>query len=157
MHSPPVDSRRHQLPAWRFGLAVVLGLTIGLIPKESAICYLVAVVGLALPVSLPTALVSAVVFSILGQHLDSITDPLGFWLLTQPALSSFWRAVDTIPGSAWMNLNNSVVVGSMVVAGFCSVPTLLLANWVTRRIQMFIAARPSAVVASAPSFVTELE
>ncbi len=157
MHSPEVDFHRQQLPVWRYGLAVVLGLIIGLIPKESAICYMVAVGGLILPISLPTALVSAVIFSFLGQQLDSITDPVGFWLLTQPGLGSMWQAVDTIPGSAWMKLNNSVVVGSIVVAGISSVPVLVLANWLTRQIQLFFAARPTDVVASAPSFVTELE
>ncbi|MDP1562275.1 MAG: TIGR03546 family protein [Pirellulaceae bacterium] len=157
MQSPQPDSTRQMPPPWRFATAVVLGLMIGLLPKESAICYLVAFCGLFLPVSLPIALVSAVIFSLLGPHLDSLTDPIGFWLLTQPWLSSLWQAVESTPGSAWLKLNNSVVVGSIAAAGILGVPTFFVANRCTRQIQALLAARPTDAVPSGPTFVTELE
>lgn len=157
MPSPQPDSTRQMSPRWRFATAVVLGLMIGLLPKESAICYLLAVCGLFLPISLPTALVSAMFFSLLGPQLDSLTDPIGFWLLTQPTLSWFWQAVESTPGSAWLKLNNSVVVGSIVVAGILVVPTFFVANWCTRQIQAFFVASPTESVPSGPTFVTELE
>lgn len=157
MPRPQPDSTRQMPPPWRFAMAVVLGLMIGLLPKESAICYLLAVCGLFLPVSLPIALVSAIFFSLLGPQLDSLTDPVGFWLLTQPSLSSLWQVVESTPGSAWLKLNNSVVVGSIVAAGILGVPTFFVANWGTRQIQAFFAARPTDAVPSGPTFVTELE
>ncbi len=157
MLSPQPETLRTLPPPWRYGMAVVLGLTIGLLPKDSAICYILAVLGIFLPVSLPVAVVSAAVFSIIGPFLDAITDPVGYWLLTQPSLNSFWQTVAATPGSTWLRLNNSVVVGSLAIAGIFAIPTLLFANWCTRHIQMSLASRPTNTVPPGQAFATELE
>lgn len=157
MLSAKADSARKLPPPRRIGAAVVLGLAIGLLPKDSAICYLLGIIGLCLPVSLPTALISTVVFSLLGPTLDSITDPIGYGLLTNPALHGVWPSVAEIPGSAWLRLTNSVVVGSIVVAGIAAIPTYFLTNWCARQLQMSFQAGPTNAVPSGPAFATELE
>jgi uncharacterized protein (TIGR03546 family) len=151
------NSSKKMPPNWPVGLAVVLGLLIGLIPKSSAACYVVALAGLLLPVSLPTMAVSAVVFSLVGPNLDSVTDAVGYWLLTHPWLFSVWQSMESLPGFDWFRLNNSVVVGSLAVAGMFAVPVYFSSIWGFRQVHLWTASRASNHAPAGQTFATELE
>lgn len=157
MHDSEPDSPPTNFPTWRYGLAVAFGMAIGLVPKDSAACYILALIGLFSPGSLPVMAVSAVVFSILGPRLDAISDPIGYWVLTQPSLSWFWQALEAVPGQRWLRLNNSVVVGSIVIAAVAAVPVFFIAKSIARRGQRWLLTGSSNRASAKTSFATELE
>lgn len=144
-------------PAWRYGWAVGLGMAFGLIPKDSAVCYLFAGLALFLPVSVPAAIVSAVAFSGLAPFLDRWTDPIGFWLLSQPGLEGLWRSLEAAPLAVWFRWHNTIVVGSLAVA----LVSLLPVQWLVTRIAGRFLRTGSVGIARqrplAPGFAPELE
>lgn len=149
-HDPPT-------PAWRYGWAVALGMAFGLIPKDSALCYLFALLALFLPISVPAALVSAVAFSGLAPLLDRWTDPLGFWLLSQPALEGFWRGLEATPAAVWFRSQNTVVVGSIALALVAFLPTGWLFARLAGRLRRAWPTRVAQPRPLVPGFAPELE
>jgi len=144
-------------PAWRYGWAVALGMAFGLIPKDSAVCYFFALSAAILPISIPAAVVSAVAFTGLAPLLDRWTDPLGFWLLSLPALEGFWRGLEAHPAAVWLRLHNSVVVGSTALALTTLLPLGWLVTRLTRRAQRSGASRVARQRPLVPGFAPELE
>ncbi len=120
----------------RVACGLVLGLFIGLLPKDSALCYLVALIALLSPISIWAVIVSAASFSFLGPLLDTWTDAVGFWLLSQPLLLPVWNWLESVPAIAWFRLNNTVVVGSFGLAGLASLPVYILGGITFRRIAL---------------------
>lgn len=150
--TPPVN-----FPTWRYGVAVVFGMAIGLVPKDSAACYLLALIGLFSPGSIPVMAVSAIVFSVLGPRLDFLSDPVGYWVLTQPSLSLFWQALEAIPGQRWLRLHNSVVVGSIVISALAATPVFFIAKAIARQVQRWFLTGSTNRASAKPTFATELE
>lgn len=144
-------------PAWRYGWAVALGMAFGLIPKDSALCYLFALPALFLPISLPTAVVSAVAFSGLAPLLDRWTDPLGFWLLSQPALAGFWLGLEATPVAVWFRSQNTVVIGSSALALLAFLPAGWLAARLAGRLRRACSPRVAQPRPLVASFAPELE
>lgn len=144
-------------PAWRYGWAVGLGMAFGLIPKDSAVCYLFACLALFLPVSVPAAIVSAVAFTGLAPWLDRWTDPLGFWLLSHPGLEGFWRGLEAVPWSVWLRLQNTVVVGSTVVVLVALLPVQWLVTRSAHRLLQTGSVRITPQQPLVPGFAPELE
>ncbi|MBL8891713.1 MAG: hypothetical protein JNL67_17165 [Planctomycetaceae bacterium] len=157
MQDSEPDSPPQNFPTWRYGLAVVFGMAIGLVPKDSAACYLLALLGLFSPGSLPVMAVSTLVFSWLGPSLDSISDPLGYWVLTQPSLSSVWQMLETVPGHRWFQFQNSVVVGSIVISAGAAIPVFFIAKSIARWWQCWMLTGSSGRASAKPTFATELE
>lgn len=150
---------KHDPPplAWRFGWAVALGMAFGLIPKDSALCYLFALLALFLPISVPAAVVSAVVFSGLAPLMDRWTDPLGFWLLSHPALEGFWRGLEATPAAVWLRCHNTVVVGSLAVALIALLPISWLVAALVGRLRRFWRTPAVQQRPFIPGFAPELE
>jgi uncharacterized protein (TIGR03546 family) len=149
-HDPPT-------PGWRYGWAVALGMGFGLIPKDSALCYLFALLALFLPISVPAAIVSAVTFSVLAPLLDRWTDPIGFWLLSQPALEDFWRGLEATAVAVWFRSENTVVVGSIALALIAFLPTGWLVARLAGRLRRAWPTRAVQPRPLVPGFAPELE
>lgn len=144
-------------PAWRYGWAVALGMAFGLIPKDSALCYLFALLAMFLPISIPAAIVSAVAFSGLAPLLDRWTDPLGFWLLSQPALAGFWRGLEATSVAVWFRCQNTVVVGSIALALLAFLPAGWLAARLADRLRRAWSTRVAQPRPLVAGFAPELE
>lgn len=62
--------------------------------------------------------------------LSYLADTAGFYLLTEvPALAGFWSWVTHAPVLAYLNLNQTVVLGGFVIALVLSVPFYFLMCW----------------------------
>ncbi len=123
-----VDSARQM--AW----GVTLGMMIGIVPKESAWCVLLAVVLILFHANLITGLVSAVAFSWVGPLLEPWSHRLGETILNHAAIESWLTAIFTLPGVPWLRMENTVVTGSFVIALAAALPLyrisyLLLARY----------------------------
>jgi uncharacterized protein (TIGR03546 family) len=62
--------------------------------------------------------------------LSFLADRIGFYLLTEvPAIEGFWAWVTRAPVLAYLNLNQTVVLGGFVIALALSVPFYLFIVW----------------------------
>lgn len=103
-----------------FAAGVILGFTPLLSPHN----FLIAMVILLVRVNLSAALFSMATFKLIGVPLWGAFHELGYDLLTRPGLESTWTA---IPGLTTLRLNNSQILGSLVVSLLVA-PVVLLAG-----------------------------
>ena len=105
---------------------VVLGMMIGLLPKDSLLPYCLLIVLLLSKANLLTATLSGLLFSWISPSLDMLTHPIGVWILTFDLFESCWATLMQIPVVAWTRFDNSVVMGSIVLGLMIAYPTYRL-------------------------------
>lgn len=91
------------------------GIVLGLLPKGNLLAILVATLICSTRVSLGTAMVSALLFSLIGYFSDPLTDRMGQAFLSYPAFVPFWTMIYRWPLVPWTSFNNTVVMGSLVL------------------------------------------
>lgn len=112
----PLNQPRH------YALGIVVGMLVGLVPKFSIIPWVALLVGTLLPTNLLAIILAAIVFSFLGPALDAQSHRLGAVLLTDQSLTSFWSSLLSHKYASWLQLHNSVVLGSTLFAGVAMLP-----------------------------------
>lgn len=108
----------HQL-----ALGVAFGLLIGLVPKDSLIPYVIALVAILTRANLLSLGVAGLAFSWLSPLLDSISHRLGQWALTHDSLESTWTTLYQLPMIPWTRFDNTVVMGSLLLGMILCVPS----------------------------------
>ena len=98
-----------------FARGVALGMLVGLVPKENLTAALLAVLLAAVRVNLPAAGLAAVIFSLVGSLADPLTHVVGKSLLTGEWLRGTWASFFQLPLAPWTGLNNTVVLGSLLL------------------------------------------
>ncbi len=119
--------------AW--GLAI--GLAIGLVPKGNLISLLLIGTAVSLRINHGMVALSAVAFSFMAAQFDPITHQMGAGILQDPQvrmqLDRWWGA----PLVPWTDLNNTVVMGSTVLAMIGMIPAFVVSlpvfRWLSRR------------------------
>ncbi len=118
--------RSNQAPheiAWGF----VLGMIIGITPLWNLHNLLLIVLIIILRVNGAMAAAGFLLFSVFAFLLDPLFHSLGYWLLTGIAgLHSLWLFFADMPILAWSNYNNTLVLGSLVVALLLTAPMFFL-------------------------------
>lgn len=94
------------------GLAT--GMVIGLLPKDSALPYLIGLVSLALPFSFLASLPSILIFSLISPALDATWDRVGYQALSAGWFQPIGNWLSSIEVMSWTRFNNSVVMGSLI-------------------------------------------
>lgn len=94
---------------------VVLGMMIGLLPKDSLLPYAMGILLLLSRANLLTALLAVLLFSWISPLVDPLSHLIGIRLLTIDVIESSLATVMASPGVAWTRLDNSVVVGHWVI------------------------------------------
>ncbi len=122
----PLDRPRH------FALAIVVGTIIGIIPKFSMIPWAVMLVGVLLPTNLLALITAAVAFSFVGPMLDPHSHRIGAALLTEETYAPFWTGLFSFKYSVWLQLHNSVVLGSTVIALVAALPVYFISKVLTK-------------------------
>jgi uncharacterized protein (TIGR03546 family) len=92
-----------------------LGMMVGLLPKDNLTAFVLGTAVLALRVNLAAAACATLLFSWVAVGLDPLADCVGLILLTDANLQPWWERVFETPLMAWSGLNNSVVLGSLVL------------------------------------------
>lgn len=133
--------RSNQSPkqlAWGF----VLGMIIGLTPLANLHNLVVLFLIIIININAAMAIAAFILFSLFAYLLDPLFHSLGYWLLVDlEGLRPLWLFVSTTPGLAWANLNNTVVLGSLVVALLLIVPMYFFTKWWVRQYREKIDAR----------------
>lgn len=97
-------------------------MLIGLVPKFSIIPWVALLVGMLLPTNLSAMIIAAVVFTFLGPLFDGQSHRIGADLLTDESLTSFWQSLFQSKYANWLQLHNSVVLGSTLIAVAAMLP-----------------------------------
>ena len=111
----------------QIGLGFALGASLGLTPLFNAHNLVVIVLLALLNVSFGAGLLAMAVFAPLGFFVDPLFDRIGRTLLVDsPSLRSMWERLDNTPALALTNLNNTVVLGSVIAWIVLFVPIFAL-------------------------------
>lgn len=112
--------------AWGF----VLGMIIGLTPFWNLHNLLVIFLIIILNVNAAMSVAGFLIFSLFAYVLDPLFHSLGYWLLVDARfLHPLWLFFAKVPALAWSNLNNTIVVGSLIVALLLIAPVLFFTKW----------------------------
>ena len=127
-------------------LGVAAGVLIGLIPKDSAIPWVLGLVLILSRGNLLCGIVAAVSASLISPALDGITDRMGASLLSLEFMQSQYAAWIEVPWMAWTRFNNTVVAGSLFLGALAALPVYLLSQeffrvWGIRWIERVMATR----------------
>jgi len=123
------------------GAGIALGTIFGLTPLVNLHNVVALAVILLLRVTLPAVMLGWFISVPLGFALDPVFDALGQKLLQALVLTPVWTTVTNAPVLALTNLNNSVVLGSLVFWAAAAGPIYLLARWGVSRYRATVYAR----------------
>ncbi|MEM8946559.1 MAG: TIGR03546 family protein [Planctomycetota bacterium] len=124
--------------AWGF----VLGMMIGLLPKGNLVLVGLTVLLCALRVNKSAGMLAAGIFSIVGFAFDGLAHRIGsIVLLWEPARPvHVW--LYEMPLGPWLGLNNTVVVGQLLLALYFAFPVYFFvfrfANRIQRRLSKWL-------------------
>jgi uncharacterized protein (TIGR03546 family) len=109
-------------------LGVAFGVLIGIMPKDSAIPWLIALAFLLSRGNLLCGFVAAIALSVVGPLIDGWSDKMGMALLSIESLQSTYSAWMELPWVAWTRFNNTVVAGSFAIGVIAGLPVYLLSQ-----------------------------
>ena len=95
---------------------IALGFVLGLSPTLSLQTFIVFLLIFLFRIQAGAAFLSAFFFKFLGVFLDPVVDPIGRWVLEQESLRTLFVELYNIPLIPLTRFNNSVVMGSGVLA-----------------------------------------
>ena len=124
---------------WQRGLAVALGLTLGLLPKFNLIFAALLLITLVSPVSLTICCAVACVASLISPQLAGIEHWLGSWVLGHSKLQVLWEILFSASVFRAIGFQNSQVMGSLILGIGCFYPTYLASTiYFQRRRQLHL-------------------
>jgi len=107
-------------------LGVAFGMLIGIMPKDSAIPWLIALVFLLSRGNLLCGIVSAIALSVFAPMIDVWSDKMGMALLSVESLQTTYASWMELSWVAWTRFNNTVVAGSFLIGLIAWLPVYLL-------------------------------
>lgn len=124
---------------FQVGVGMALGLCLGLTPLMSLHNVVILAVAMLTTVSFPGVMLGWVAAVPVGFALDPLFDRIGMALLTNDALTPFFTWLVNTPVVSLSQLNNTIVLGSLVVWLVAFLPaTFLFRHLVARyRVQVF--------------------
>lgn len=129
----------------QLALGFALGMVLGLMPKGNLIALSLFVLLFSLRVNKGVSLLAAIAFSWVGPALDPFADKLGAHVLATGALQSTYATLFQLPLGPWLEFNNTVVVGTLVIGLWAFYPTYWLSHrgfeWNRKRRHEAAAAR----------------
>jgi uncharacterized protein (TIGR03546 family) len=122
------------------GMGMAIGLAFGLTPLASLHNLVVLAVAMLTTVSFPGVMVGWAIAVPFGFLLDPLFDRVGMALLNAEALAPFFTWVVNTPVVALSRLNNSIVIGSLVVWLLLILPAFFLFRMLVARYRVHIYA-----------------
>ncbi len=119
----------------QLALGVMVGMMLGLVPKGNLVACGIGILLLATRINLGTGVFSACGFSWAAVHWDQTAHRLGEKILTYPAAQSMYAAAIEWPLMAWSGLNNTVVLGQLLISLYLAYPVYLIAEVIARKLQ----------------------
>lgn len=99
----------------RIAFGVALGAMIGLVPKGNLTAVLLAALLLSLRVNLAAGTAAALLFSWAGSLTDPLAHRIGSTVLAYPWVQRIGAYLFDLPVVPWTALNNTVVLGNLIL------------------------------------------
>ena len=115
--------------AWGFAL----GMAVGLVPKGNLIAISLMMVLCALRINLAAGTGAIALFAWVGMYLDPVSHGLGKFLLTHPSLQGLWTKLAGMKFVPWTDFNNTVVLGSTLIALTAILPVYFITRPIFER------------------------
>lgn len=112
-----------------------LGMMIGLLPKGNLVVVLLTMLLCGLRINKPAGLMAVGIFSWVGIWLDSTAHQLGALLLTWQPLIEFHAWLNELPLGPWLALNNTVVLGQLLIGLYLLYPTYHFSHRIVSKYQ----------------------
>jgi uncharacterized protein (TIGR03546 family) len=112
-----------------------IGMVLGLVPKGNLIALSLCVLVFSLRVNTSLALVAAVAFSWAGAVLDPFADKLGLQVLSIASMQATYASIFNMPLGPWLGLNNTVVIGSLLIGLYLAYPVYWVSLIAGERLQ----------------------
>jgi len=112
----------------QLALGLAVGMLIGLVPKGNLTAVLLGVILLASRVNLGTGMIGAAVFSWVGLLVDPFSHRIGQAFLTHESVQPMWAYLYDLPLAPWTALNNTVVLGSLLLGLWLFYPVYRLSE-----------------------------
>ncbi len=119
----------------QLALGLAIGMMIGLVPKGNLTAVVLSMILLGTHVNLATGLLGAFSFSWLSGWTDPLADRIGHGLLTCEPLQPLFAWLYDLPLAPWTSLDNTVVVGSLVLGIGLFVPVYHFGHLAFQKIQ----------------------
>ncbi len=113
---------------WQLSLGVCFGAIIGLTPTLSLHNLALLFLAFIINMNIGIMILSFVVFSGFAYILDPVFHNLGYSILKSDSLQGTWESVFSYPVALVANLNNSIVMGSLVVSLVLALPLFFIFN-----------------------------
>ena len=113
---------------WQISMGIIFGSILGLTPLFSLHNLVVLFLALVINLNISIMIVSCAAFSLIAYALDPLFHQLGFAVLTSPDLKEFWTQFFSCPIYLFANLNNTIVMGSLITTLAAAVPSFFLLN-----------------------------
>lgn len=117
-----------------------LGMMLGLVPKGNLIAVALGMLLFGLKVNRSAGLVAAVLFSAIGAFTDGFTHRIGKDVLETAWLHGLFVAIYEMPLGPWIGFNNTVVMGSLLLAIYLSYPCYWFSAFLFEALQPKVAA-----------------
>ena len=123
------------------GAGMAIGTVLGLTPLINLHNLVMMAFVMVFKVSFPAVMLGWFVAVPIGFALDPLFDTLGLSMLDTLMLMPLWTAVTNAPVIAFFNLNNTVVLGSLVCWIVAVIPLYFLMRWGVEKYRATIYAR----------------
>ena len=120
---------------------VMLGMIIGLTPTFSLHNIVVVFLVLVIKVNLTAAILSMFAFDLIGYAVDSLSDWIGYVILTSTVLRPLWIEAYNTAIIPFARFNNTIVMGSLVISLILLYPIFRLTQYGVERYRSDIAAK----------------
>ena len=115
---------------WQLSLGVCFGAILGLTPVLSIHNLVLLFLAFVINLNIGIMILSFVLFSGIAYILDPLFHNVGYAVLKSEALAGFWTNVFSCPIALLANLNNSIVMGSLIVSIPLTIPLFFFFNQV---------------------------
>ncbi len=105
--------------------ATAFGFLLGVVPHGNLMALALLIVVLSLKLNHAMAGLVAVVTTLLAPRLDPVTHSIGQFLLMQPKVAEIGQTAWALPLVPWTDLNNSIVLGSLVLGSVLVLPVFI--------------------------------
>lgn len=113
---------------WQISLGLLVGALLGFTPLFSLHNLVVLFLALLINLNVSIMLVAWAVCSVIAYAIDPLFHQVGLALLTAPGLKDFWIQFFSCPVFLLGNLNNTLVMGSLISTLVISVPLFFILN-----------------------------
>ena len=115
------ETKPHQI-----ALAIAFGVMFGLVPKENLIAFVLVLALFLLRCNLGFGILAAALVTLLTPRLDAVVNSLGTKLLANASVLDLETTLYHYPLFAWTSLNNTLVLGSVVVGMIAFLPVYMV-------------------------------